>query len=153
MKSINIPLSNSILVVKATPTTFDYNGVPLPTGVYSLTANGEDYGEIAFEIKDVYEWEYSTDKLTQEQLDQVVYVLQRDLNGGENMDSFVFNETVDGVEHFYRITQSDGSFGVEKDGYVIAELEHEEDWIQISGMPLSEEVINKLAARIEDHYE
>jgi hypothetical protein len=46
----------------------------------------------------------------------------------EELHSFPYSETVDGVQHNYRITQNVDKYGVEKDGVLIAELVHESRW-------------------------
>ena len=57
----------------------------------------------------------------------------------DELHSFSYSETVDGVEHNYRITQDEDRYGIEKDGVVIAELSDESSWKQLSGAKLSKE--------------
>jgi hypothetical protein len=142
----------SNITIHASPTTFDDNGKQLPTGVFNLTGNSIDYGQLAFDMEDFYNWEYIGEQLNDNEVAQVVKALQDELNG-DTLHSFFFNETVEGVEHFYRINENEGHFGIEKDGHIIAEIQNNEVWEQTSGEPLPPDVIAKLAARIEDHYE
>jgi hypothetical protein len=69
----------------------------------------------------------------------------------EELHSFPYSETIDGVEHNYRITQNDNKYGIEKDGIVIAEVEHGENWKQLSGEPLFKELLNSICDQIEAH--
>lgn len=71
----------------------------------------------------------------------------------EELHSFVFNETINGVEHHYRITLNEEKFGVEKDGVVIAEVAHSDHWQQIAGEPLSKELTESICNQIESHFD
>lgn len=71
----------------------------------------------------------------------------------EELHSFPYSETINGVEHNYRITENIEKYGVERDGIVIAELAHEEQWIQLSGQPLGKELIESICHYIEAHYD
>ncbi len=71
----------------------------------------------------------------------------------ENLESFYFKDTIDGVEHDYRITMNENLYEVKRDGQLIAELEHNTVWHQATGVPLPIEFIQELGDRIEDHYE
>lgn len=70
----------------------------------------------------------------------------------EELHSFPFSETIEGVEHNYRITQNDEKYGIEKDGFVIAEVEHREQWQQLSGQPLTPQLLESICDQIEAHY-
>lgn len=71
----------------------------------------------------------------------------------DQLESFPFTQTVGGIEHSYRITVNDGFYEVEKDGCVIAEIRNDEGWKQTGGKPLSEEVLQFISDKLEDHYE
>ncbi|WP_428330093.1 hypothetical protein [Mucilaginibacter sp.] len=71
----------------------------------------------------------------------------------EELHSFPYSETVDGVEHNYRITQNMDRYGVEKDGVVIAELSHDDGWKQLSGEKLSKERFESICNHIESHFD
>jgi len=71
----------------------------------------------------------------------------------EELHSFPYNETIDGVEHNFRITENGNSYGIESDGIVIAEVSHDDQWQQISGNPLSEELKRNICEHIESHYD
>lgn len=69
------------------------------------------------------------------------------------LHSFPFCEEVDGIEHNYRITESpDHTFGVEKDGLLIAEISNDSEWRQKSGEALDERLLQKICDRIRDRY-
>lgn|GEM_PF-2738922 len=71
----------------------------------------------------------------------------------EQMHSFQFCEEIAGIEHAYRITEkSNHIFGVEKDGAVIAEVTNDCEWKQLTGVPLTKTMLQKIGDRIEDHY-
>ena len=69
------------------------------------------------------------------------------------LHSFPYSETVDGVEHNYRITQNVDRYGVEKDGVVIAELNHDSGWKQLSGEKLSKELTDSICNHIESYFD
>ena len=69
----------------------------------------------------------------------------------EELHSFAFSETVNGVEHNYRITLNEEKYGVEKDGVVIAEVAHGDSWEQITGQPLGKELTETICNQIESH--
>jgi hypothetical protein len=71
----------------------------------------------------------------------------------EELHSFPYSETIDGVEHNYRITQNDEKYGIEKDGVNIAEVEHGDRWKQLSGEPLTRELLESICDQIEAHYD
>lgn len=70
----------------------------------------------------------------------------------QEMHSFPYEATVDGKDHFYRITQQHEKYGVEQDGVVIAELAHEDGWRQLSGTALSKKLLESICDHIEAHY-
>jgi hypothetical protein len=72
---------------------------------------------------------------------------------GEELHSFQFCEEVSGVEHDYRITEKNNhTFGLEKDGVVVAELTNDCEWKQVSGAPFDRALLQRICDRIEDHY-
>jgi hypothetical protein len=70
----------------------------------------------------------------------------------EELHSFPYEATVNGQDHYFRITQNDDKYGIEQDGVVIAEVEHGERWQQINGQPLSKELLESICDHIEAHY-
>jgi hypothetical protein len=71
----------------------------------------------------------------------------------EELHSFPYSETVDGIEHNYRITENHDRYGIERDGLVIAEVSHDDQWQQLSGEPLSEHLLESICDHIEAHYD
>lgn len=71
----------------------------------------------------------------------------------EKLHSFPFCEEISGIEHAFRITEkNDHTFGLEKDGVVVAEVTNDCEWKQVSGAPLENALLQKVCDRIEDHY-
>lgn len=71
----------------------------------------------------------------------------------EELNSFPYEATVAGEEHHYRLTENEGAFGIEQDGVVIAKVENKEGhWTQLSGEPLSKELLHSICDHIEAHY-
>ena len=71
----------------------------------------------------------------------------------DELHSFPYSETVDGVEHNYRITQNVDRYGIEKDGVVIAELSYNSGWKQLSGKKLSKELNDSICNHIESYFD
>lgn len=71
----------------------------------------------------------------------------------EELQSFPYDATIAGKEHHYRITQDEEKYGIEQDGVVIAEVAHDDDWRQLSGEPLSKELLDSICDHIEAHYD
>jgi len=67
----------------------------------------------------------------------------------EELKSFPYEATVGGHTHFYRITHALGSYGIEQDGVVVAELKNDGQWQQLSGEPLHPEVFASICSHIE----
>ena len=71
----------------------------------------------------------------------------------EKLHSFPYAATVAGVEHQFRITENDDRYGIEQDGLIIAEIAHGDVWRQLSGKPLSPELLESICNHIESHYD
>jgi hypothetical protein len=72
----------------------------------------------------------------------------------EQLHSFPYEAQIGGVQHYYRITENNGSFGIEQDGVVIATVEHSAGkWLQLSGKPLTAELLESICNHIESHHE
>jgi hypothetical protein len=71
----------------------------------------------------------------------------------EELHSFPYDATISGKEHHYRITQNEKNFGIEQDGVVIAEVALGVQWEQLSGEPLSKELLDSICDHIEAHYD
>jgi len=69
----------------------------------------------------------------------------------EPFDSFTFTETTHGITNYYRITDNEGHFGVEKEGVLIAVIEQQEEWQQTEGNPLDKDLFHKIVPKIEGH--
>ena len=57
-------------------------------------------------------------------------------------------KTLTGKEHDYRITMNDCKYSVEQDGILVAEIQYDETWKQISGEPLSDEIVESIGHAI-----
>lgn len=118
------------------------------TGVYRLgktVMTRLDLGEVAFHLHDAGQWAFLGNYFTYSEQEQIVeFILER-----EPLDSFVFTEVSDGIEHFYRVTDNEGHFGIEKDGILIAVIEHYEDWKQTEGEPLDDKLFYNIVLKIE----
>ncbi|SEO08787.1 hypothetical protein SAMN05192574_105256 [Mucilaginibacter gossypiicola] len=138
------------LTVTIEPVLIDLPGGEHFTGVYRLTETdraGQELGEIAFHWDDSGQWEFIGEHFNPAEQEQIVeFIRER-----EPLDSFTFTENSGGIEHHYRVTDNEGHFGIEKDGKVIAVIEHNEEWEQIDGEPLEAEVLNNITSRIEQH--
>jgi hypothetical protein len=71
---------------------------------------------------------------------------------GQYLNSFPYEATIGGKEHFYRITSHQDRYGIEQDGLVIAELAHGNGWQQISGKPLSKDLLQNICEYITEYY-
>jgi hypothetical protein len=71
----------------------------------------------------------------------------------QELHSFPYDAIIGSVEHHYRITQNDKKYVVEQDGVVIAEVAHVVHWSQLSGEPLSKEVLEDICEHIEAHFD
>ncbi|MET3979758.1 hypothetical protein ABIB62_002348 [Mucilaginibacter sp. UYP25] len=68
----------SFISIIATPQVIDEGVGMVPIGVYDLTSNSlPDIGQLAFHIEDKHQWEYCGDKLSDDEIDQVVLPIQR----------------------------------------------------------------------------
>jgi hypothetical protein len=71
----------------------------------------------------------------------------------DELNSFPYDATVSGKEHHYRITQNDENYGIEEDGIVIAMVGKKDNhWEQLSGDPISKELLDSLCDHIEAHH-
>lgn len=71
----------------------------------------------------------------------------------EKINSFPYEATVGGICHYYRITENEGAFGIEQDGLVIATVQNAAgQWQQVSGRPMSKELLDSICDHIEGHY-
>ena len=61
-------------------------------------------------------------------------------NMEDQLESFNFKENIDEKEHDYRITMNDCKYSFEQDGILVAKIQYDETWKQISGEPLSDEI-------------
>jgi hypothetical protein len=78
--------------------------------------------------------------------------MERDGKNGE-LNSFSYEAYVGGKEHFCRITQQYEKYGVEQDGIIIAGVQYNDAWQQVSGEPRSREMVNCICDHIEAQYQ
>jgi hypothetical protein len=71
----------------------------------------------------------------------------------EELHSFPYEATVGGRKHSYRITQNEQKYGIEQDGVVLAEVAHGDRWQQLTGEPLSKELLESICQHIEAQYD
>jgi hypothetical protein len=74
-------------------------------------------------------------------------------NDGLHFETFNFEYHVNGHNYTYTIIENEGHFGIEYENKLIAEVQNNEHWEQTSGIPLTEDFLQALYDRIEDHYE
>jgi hypothetical protein len=65
------------------------------------------------------------------------------------LHSFPYSETIDGIEHNYRITENHDRYGIERDGIVVAEVSHDDQWQQLAGEPLDPQLLESICYHIE----
>ncbi len=71
----------------------------------------------------------------------------------EQLHSFPYDATISGKEHHYRITEDAQRFGIEQDGVVTTTVENKNGhWTQLSGEPISGELLESICDHIEAHY-
>jgi hypothetical protein len=71
----------------------------------------------------------------------------------EELHSFPYDTSIPGTEHHYHITQKEHHYGIEQDGVVIAAVQTVSgSWKQVSGEPLSRELLNSICAHIQSHH-
>jgi hypothetical protein len=71
----------------------------------------------------------------------------------EEMHSFPYSERFGGIEHNYRITENGNKYVIEQDGLIIAEVSHEDTWLQVSGEPMNTALLESIRQHIEAHYD
>jgi hypothetical protein len=70
----------------------------------------------------------------------------------DELHSFPFEETINGQTHFYRIMELGPGYAVEKHGVFVAEVAHNDQWRQVAGKMLDQEVLSHIYDCIEEHY-
>ncbi|NVM66957.1 hypothetical protein FHW88_005275 [Mucilaginibacter sp. SG538B] len=118
------------------------------SGVYRILETdmtGNELGEVAFHQDDNQIWEFTGDRFSIEEQEQIVNFIREK----EPFDSITFTETINGITSHFRISDNEGHFGIEKDGIFIAVIEHLKDWQQTEGKPLDDELFAKITAKIE----
>lgn len=71
----------------------------------------------------------------------------------QELHSFPYEAVIGGIQHFYRITENEDRFGIEQDGKVIAMVRNDAGkWVQLSGAPMSKELLESICDHIESHY-
>jgi hypothetical protein len=71
----------------------------------------------------------------------------------QELHSFPYQAVIGGASHFYRLTENKDQFGIEQDGKVIATVRNDASkWVQLSGAPMSKELLESICNHIESHY-
>lgn len=168
----------SKLYIEIEPVSYEDHGAVKYTGVYHLqasryddpfAANTEDNpgdtidaGTFAHKEDDPYEWVYEGDLLTDDEQQQLAAHIQgldrgdSDLTGNEENgtnESFYVQAYYHGGLTSFEVTPTGHSYLIAYDGQLIAELQHNEDWMQISGKPLDEDVFVSIKQSIEAKYD
>lgn len=157
------------LYVEIEPVTYQEEGKFVFTGVYQLQATrhndpaGEytednpgdttEIGSFAHKQDDKHEWVYLGDFLDEEEQSQVADHIQQLEEKDESTASFYVQAFYHGGMNSFEIKAQEGIYTVAYDGKVIAELEHDNKWEQVSGDPLEEDVFVSIKQGIEAKFE
>lgn len=157
------------LYVEIEPVTYQEEGKYVYTGVYQLLATRHDnpageyaednpgdtteIGSFAHKQDDKYDWVYLGDFLDDEEQSQVAGHIQRLEDKDESPSSFYAQAYYHGGMNSFEVKAKEGSYTVAHDGKIIAELQHREEWKQISGEPLEEDVFVSIKQAIEAKFE
>jgi hypothetical protein len=157
------------LYVEIEPVTYQEEGKFVFTSVYQLQATrhndpaGEytednpgdttEIGSFAHKQDDKYEWVYLGDFLDDEEQSQVADHIQRLEDRDENTAGFYVQAFYHGGMNSFEVKAHEGSYSIAYDGQVIAVLEHHEQWEQVSGDPLEEDVFVSVKQAIEAKFE
>jgi hypothetical protein len=158
------------LYIEVTPVTFEEDGKSSKNGVYQLQATRQnepsgayteenpgdttEIGSFAHRTDNKHEWVYVGEFLDDEEQEQIAAHIQALDDEDENdLESFYVQAFYHGGMNSFEITPLENSYKVAYDGDVIAELQHQEDWEQVSGEPLDEDVFVSIKQAIEAKFD
>ncbi|MCQ6957684.1 hypothetical protein [Mucilaginibacter aquariorum] len=157
------------LYVDIEPVTYQEEGKLVFTGVYQLQATRHDdpageytednpgdtteIGTFAHKQDNKFEWVYLGDFLDEEEQSQVADHLQRLEDKDAHTAGFYVQAFYHGGMNSFEVKAQEGIYAVAYDGKVIAELEHNHKWEQVSGDPLEEDVFVSVKQAIEAKFE
>lgn len=158
------------LYIELEPVYYEENGRQKHAAVYQLQATRQDdpageytednpgdtteIGSFAHKEDDKYEWEYLGEFLDENEQAQVAAHIQgiEDDEDGRR-DNFYVQAYYHGGMNSFEITPQDDRYQIAYDGDIVAELRHNEDWKQISGEPLDEDVFVSIRQAIEAKFD
>ncbi|MCQ6958290.1 hypothetical protein [Mucilaginibacter aquariorum] len=153
------------LYVEVEPVTYLEDGKQVYAGVYQLQATrhndpaGEytednpgdttEIGSFAHKQDDKWEWVYLGDFLDEDEQSQVAEHIQQLEEKEENTAGFYVQAFYHGGMNSFEVTPAGDRFKVAYDGKLIAELQHNGGWQQVSGEALEEDVFVSIRQAIE----
>jgi hypothetical protein len=153
------------LYIGIKPVTHYEDGVNVYTGVYQLQAtrhdapaaeyteenpgDATDIGSFAHKQDDKQEWVYIGGFLDEEEQSQIVEHIQWLEDKDEHLESFYVQAFYHGGMNSFEVTPREDSYTIASDGKVIAELQHHDDWEQVTGDSLEEDVFVSIKQAIE----
>jgi hypothetical protein len=160
----------SYINVDVQPTSYlDANDNIAATGVYQLykghhgyddqeTAerdiNSPDYlGDIAFSQDYRDEWEYIGEALSNDEQEQIALRIMSGSGSDVSEETFYVQAYHNGGMNSFEVIPNEGHFGIAYSGEIIAEIQNNEEWEQISGEPLDKDVFTTLVQAIKSKYE
>ncbi|TSD66349.1 hypothetical protein FFF34_002810 [Inquilinus sp. KBS0705] len=157
----------SKLYIAIEPVYYDDEGQSRHAAVYRLRAtrrediagessadnpgNTTEIGTFAHKEGDPHEWAYIGDFLTEDEQDQVAMHIQSHGAGltAEQNDSFYVQAYSNGGMNSFEVTTVGRNFTVYYDGRIIAELQRDDEWQQVSGQPLADDVFVSIKQAID----
>jgi hypothetical protein len=126
-----------------------------PAGEYTEENPGDttEIGTFAHKDDDKYEWEYIGNFLDDEEQSQVAAHIQSLDSEQEKPDTFYVQAFYQGGMNSFGVTPGQNIFSVAYDGKVIAELRHNQEWQQVSGEPLEDDVFVSIKQAIEAKFD
>jgi hypothetical protein len=157
------------LYIEIAPAYYEEAGKQTYTGVYQLQATRDDdpageytednpgdtteIGSFAHKEDDRHEWVYIGDFLDEVEQLQVAAHIQSLDGHEEKPDNFYVQAFYNAGMNSFEVTPREDSYQVAYDGQVIAVLRHNEDWEQVSGEPLEEDVFVSIKQAIEAKFD
>lgn len=126
-----------------------------PAGEYTEDNPGDtiEIGSFAHQQHDKHDWVYVGDFLDEEEQSQVAEHIQQFEDKDESPASFYVQAYYHGGMNSFEVKAQEDSYTVAYDGKVIAELQHRQQWQQISGEPLEEDAFVSVKQAIEKKFE
>jgi hypothetical protein len=157
------------LYIELEPVFYEENGQQKHAAVYQMQATRHDdpageytednpgdtteIGSFAHKEDDKYEWEYLGDFLNEEEQAHVAAYIQGLEYDDDGLESFYVQAFYRGGMNSFEVTPQEDSYKVAYDGKIIAELRHNEEWEQVSGEPLDEDVFVSVKQAIEAKFD